>query len=401
MLVVDDSGSQRHILKVFLSRWGYRVIEAASGEEALAICEAHQLDVIISDWMMPGMSGLEFCRAFRALPDRPYGYFILLTSKSEKPEIARGLDVGADDFVSKPVSSSELLARVRAGERILHMERELREKNRLVSQTLTEISGLYEALDRDLVEARNLQQSLIHDRHRDFGTAQVSLLLLRSSGHVGGDLVGYFPINDDEVGLFALDVSGHGVASALLTARLAGLLTGGSAEQNVALEQDRTGKTRMLPPSEAAKRMNRLYLDEIKADQYFTMALGKADLTTGQVRFVQCGHPNPLVQMPDGSTHFQGDGGYPIGLFDEAEWEEHELRLPKGARLLLASDGLTECPDEHGNMLDEDGLARLMQKNSDLSGTELLEALLWNLTAFTGDQEFADDVSGVLFEYSG
>ncbi len=288
VLVVDDSGSQRHILKVFLSRWGYRVIEAASGEEALAICEAHQLDVIISDWMMPGMSGLEFCRAFRALPDRPYGYFILLTSKSEKPEIARGLDVGADDFVSKPVSSSELLARVRAGERILHMERELREKNRLVSQTLTEISGLYEALDRDLVEARNLQQSLIHDRHRDFGTAQVSLLL-RSSGHVGGDLVGYFPINDDEVGLFALDVSGHGVASALLTARLAGLLTGGSAEQNVALEQDRTGKTRMLPPSEAAKRMNRLYLDEIKADQYFTMALGKADLTTGQVRFVQCG----------------------------------------------------------------------------------------------------------------
>ncbi|MEO5614655.1 MAG: response regulator, partial [Cypionkella sp.] len=95
-----------------LSRWGYQVTEAASGDEALALCLLQDFDIVLSDWMMPGMTGLEFCKAFRALPREGYGYFILLTSKSEKAEIADGLENGADDFLTKPVSADELRARL-------------------------------------------------------------------------------------------------------------------------------------------------------------------------------------------------------------------------------------------------------------------------------------------------
>ena len=121
VLVVDDSRAQRHILAMYLRKWGYEVIEAASGEEALAICAGLPVGFVISDWMMPGMTGVEFCSRFKSLPRDGYGYFILLTSKSEKSEIADGLLAGADDFVPKPVGSDELRARLRAGQRILSM----------------------------------------------------------------------------------------------------------------------------------------------------------------------------------------------------------------------------------------------------------------------------------------
>jgi sigma-B regulation protein RsbU (phosphoserine phosphatase) len=101
VLLVDDSRAQRHLLSTHLRRWGYHVAEAATGTEALQYCRVNHVDLVLSDWIMPGMNGIEFCRAFRKQNRTSYGYFILLTSKSEKAAVAEGLDVGADDFLSK------------------------------------------------------------------------------------------------------------------------------------------------------------------------------------------------------------------------------------------------------------------------------------------------------------
>ena len=122
---------------------------------------------------------------------KSYGYFILLTSKSDKEEVAHGLDAGADDFLTKPVNAGELRARISAGARILGMERELTEKNRLIKSTLDELQVLYDSLDSDLIEAKKLQQSLVRERHRDFGPRGLPDAAI--GGHVGGDLVGMFP----------------------------------------------------------------------------------------------------------------------------------------------------------------------------------------------------------------
>ena len=400
VLVVDDSRLQRKILQASLTRWGYRVLEASSGHEALRICEQTQPDLVISDWMMPGMDGLEFCKAFRAMKRQSYGYFILLTSKSEKDEVAKGLDNGADDFLTKPVNPAELRARLTAGNRILGMERELTEKNRLIETTLEQLQSLYDSIDSDLIEAKKLQQSLLRERHRDFGAAEVSLLL-RSSGHVGGDLVGFFPVSASRIGLFAIDVSGHGISSALMTARLAGYLSSASPEQNIAIEEAPSGGYRPIPPAQVIEHLNQLVLEEMETEHYFTLLLADVDLSSGRVRMAQAGHPHPLVQRRDGSITQSGPGGLPVGLIAGARYDGFETQLAPGDRLLIFSDGVVECPSDSGALLGEDGLEAMMRDMADINGPVLLETLIWKLSHFADDGDFPDDVSAILLEFHG
>lgn len=400
VLVVDDSKAQRHVLSMYLRRWGYEVLEAGTAEEALMICTSARVDMVISDWMMPGMSGVELCKSFRALPRDGYGYFILLTSKSEKSEIADGLEAGADDFVPKPVSSDELRARLRAGQRILGMQAELVEKNRVIASSMDELQKLYDSLDRDLMEARKLQQTLVRDRFRDFDQAAVSLMI-RSSGHVGGDLVGAFPTDQGKLAVYSVDVSGHGVASAMMTARLAGYLSGSSPEQNLAFVQHADGRRLLRRPAEIAEAFNRLMLEEIQVEQYFTLAYAELDLATGRGRLVQAGHPHPLILRRNGRIERSGTGGLPIGLIPDAGYEESEFTLAPGDRLFLMSDGFTECPGPTGLDLGEEGLSRMLIRLQDLDSPALLEALVWDLTEHAGTDRFGDDVSGVLLDYRG
>ncbi len=397
VLVVDDSRAQRHMLSMQLRRWGYRVSDCETALAALEICARDDVEIIISDWMMPGLTGLEFCRKFRDLGRESYGYFILLTSKSEKTEIADGLEAGADDFLAKPVSGSELRARLRAGERMLAMQAELLAKNRIVARTLAELQKLYDSLDRDLIEARKLQQTLIRDRLRDYGWARAALMV-RTSGRVGGDLVGSFPVDANRVAIYSIDVSGHGVASAMMTARLAGFLTGSSPDQNLAFHLGPDGAHVLLAPEEIAERFNRLMLEEIQAEQYFTMVFAVIDRALGRISLVQAGHPHPTLIRPTGEVLRLGDGGLPIGLVPGASYERWEVDVGPGDRLVLVSDGFTECPLPDGTDFGEDGLIRSLLASSHLSGTDLLEAMVWDLTRLAGDSAFPDDVSGIVFD---
>jgi sigma-B regulation protein RsbU (phosphoserine phosphatase) len=400
ILVVDDSKLQRKILTSMVKRWGFKVREAENGEQALEMCKDDQPDIVLSDWMMPGMSGLELCQSFRSLPNDDYVYFILLTSKGEKDEVTEGLRAGADDFLTKPTNADELRARISAGERILDMQRELTKKNCMISETLDELQRVYDSLDKDLIEAKKLQESLIREKHKSFSTAELSLLL-RSSGHVGGDLVGFYPAAENHLGLYAIDVSGHGISSALMTARLAGYLSASAPDQNVALERLEDGTYQSLPPSEVIGILNDLVLDEMETEHYFTLLIADVNLVTGEMILGQAGQPHPAVQRADGSVEQNGTGGFPVGLMSGIKFEQFEIQLQQGDRILILSDGVTECPDPDGEMFEEEGLERLMSDLCNVKGPAFLDALIWHLTSFAESDDFPDDVSGILFEFSG
>ena len=400
VLIVDDSRMQRRLLSTSLRKWGYEVLEADSGAEGLALCEKHNVSLILSDWMMPGMTGPEFCRAFRNLGRDDYGYFILLTSKGSSDEIAEGLNSGADDFLTKPVNSGELRARLRSGERILKMQAALVDKNEIVNAALTRIETLYDALNYDLSEARHLQQSLVRETDTQFPEGRV-VLNLTPSGHVGGDLVGQFRANDRQIGLFSLDVSGHGVTSALMTARLAGYLSGLTLSQNMALEKCGDGGFSARDPADTVSDLNELLLRELTTEHYFTIALSIVDLTSGLMRTVQAGHPHPVLQRRGHPPVLLGEGGMPVGLIPEAPYTSFETQLMPGDRLVLHSDGITEAEDPNGNMLEEEGFDAMLDAARNLDGQKTVGHLLDALRAYTGAREFEDDVSALIFDYKG
>ncbi len=397
VLVVDDSHAQRRLLATLLRRWGYAVREAPSGEQALALCAGHRVDIVLSDWMMDGMSGVEFCRRFRGLPRESYGYFILLTSKSEKSEIVSGLEAGADDFLTKPVHPEELHARLRAGMRILSMQTELMERNHEIAQTLGELQRIHDSVERDLIEARKLQQALLRERQRDYGSASVAMMLC-ASGHVGGDLVGSFRIDGRRAAVWSLDVSGHGVAAAMMTARLAGYLSGSSPEQNIAFLPGPGCQVRS--PAELMAALNRLMLEEVQAEQYFTMAYAEIDLDLGTGRLAQAGHPHPAIMRAAGGVELVGAGGLPVGLIPDAQYEEVAFRLDPGDRLFLMSDGMTECPTPTGE-LGAGGALALLHRLTHLPSTGLLDALTWELAQLSGSDRFPDDISALILDYRG
>lgn len=400
VLVVDDSLALLTTISLMLKRQGFEVLKASSGAEALEICAHTEPDLVLSDWMMPEMDGLELCRRFRELDREGYGYFILLTSKSEKGDVALGFDSGADDFLPKPVSAQDLRARITAAERIVLMERELSEKNRLVSEALSELREIHEAIDKDLRQARTIQQSLVPERVCEIETSRVSLLL-QPCGHVGGDLVGMFRPGFGQLGLYSIDVSGHGITSAMVTARVAGYLSSTFPEQNLALEKRFDNYYAMRQPADTARLMNQRLAADPGVEEYLTMGYVAADMRSGHMRFVQAGHSPALLLRADGSVEFIGDGGLPIGLVDEVVYDQHSFKMERGDLLLLYSDGFTEAVMKNGDMLGEEGLADLFRDVAAVGrGPDLLEDMFWRLTMGMQDSDkLSDDVSAALLEF--
>jgi len=278
VLVVDDSAMQRKMLNKALCKWGY---------EGLEICKQHDVTIVISDWMMPGMNGPEFCHAFRQMDRESYGYFILLTSKGESREVAEGLNSGADDFLTKPFIFGELKARLRAGDRVVEMHAQLIQKNKMVNDAFETIRTLYDNVQNDLAEARALQSSLVRETDISYDGGRATMML-HPSGHVGGDLVGEFQISPTQLGVYSLDVSGHGVASALMTARLAGYLSGRTPSQNIALVKNSDGTFAARDPADTAARLNETLLREMERPSTSASDLQRRNNNHGRRR----GHAN-------------------------------------------------------------------------------------------------------------
>jgi putative two-component system response regulator len=121
-LIVDDDEISLDMLEHTLTRAGHRVTTARSGEEALTALERREHRFVVTDWEMPGLSGIDLCRAIRAGDWGGYVYTVLLTSHQTREERIQGLTAGADDFIGKPFDAEELLARLRIGERVLSLE---------------------------------------------------------------------------------------------------------------------------------------------------------------------------------------------------------------------------------------------------------------------------------------
>jgi sigma-B regulation protein RsbU (phosphoserine phosphatase) len=142
ILIAEDEKISRRILEMTLIKDGHDVVAVEDGIKALDSIQKEAPDMLITDWMMPDLDGVELCRRVRALNLTSYVYIIFLTALTQKGNIIQGLDAGADDYITKPFERTELLARVRAGERVIQLEKSLRQKNNELSEALACVKQL-------------------------------------------------------------------------------------------------------------------------------------------------------------------------------------------------------------------------------------------------------------------
>ncbi len=143
ILIADDDPVIRKLLETSLKKWGYEVVSAADGNEALLLLqEPDAPHFMLLDWMMPGTHGIDICRTIRQRDNETISYIILITARGSKEDVVSGFEAGADDFISKPFDTDELRARIKAGQRILELQSDLANRVKELEEALAHIKTL-------------------------------------------------------------------------------------------------------------------------------------------------------------------------------------------------------------------------------------------------------------------
>ncbi len=194
ILIADDSIVSRHLLEATLRKWGYDVMVACDGAEALELLQRQDAPaLIILDWMMPGMTGVEVCRRIRQRDGEPYTYILLLTSKSQKEDLIEGMEAGADDYITKPFDQNELQVRLRAGTRLVDLQAQLLKAREDLREQATRDS-LTRLWNRSSILAELAREVARSEREaRPLGVVIVDLDHFKhvndTHGHLAGDAV--------------------------------------------------------------------------------------------------------------------------------------------------------------------------------------------------------------------
>ncbi|MDD5037307.1 MAG: response regulator, partial [Methylococcaceae bacterium] len=316
ILIVDDDPTSLLVLSSILGKQGHETISARDGMEAYRLILEQQITLVISDWNMPGLDGLKLCQRIRAERLPHYVYFILLTGRDDRESLLAGMEAGADDFLVKPMDSQELLVRVRAGERILGLEHQLEERNQMLEKLNVELAKAYEIIKTDVNLAAEVQKSLL-PKPQNWPGAKLNWLFIPSN-FLAGDMFGYYPVDENHLAFFQLDVSGHGVSSALISFSFSkqflqdrlGSIGAPGPGLPAAADEART------PPNEVIAALNRRFSSEPESWSFFlTMVYGIMDRSSGEIILSSAGHPQTLWwHQENGAISESKLSGIPIGV---------------------------------------------------------------------------------------
>ena len=406
VLCIDDQQVILDILSRLLNKWGFQVMVASDGEVGWNMIQTEQPDIVLTDWMMPGLEGLELCRRVRTSDFSRYIYVILLTGKNDKKDIVLGMEAGADDFISKPFDAGELKVRLQAATRMINLQKQLIHVNSELDEKNRKLNDMYESIKMDLEAAAQIQRTLLPDRGVSLPGLNFEWLFLPST-FIAGDIFNIFQIDSNIINFYLIDVSGHGIPAALLSTTLSRVLSPHAAMQlfrpppqirNEAFERRKNPMISLNSPADVALSLNKRFMSYDEHMQYFTMVYGSFDLQNGNVTITQAGHPPPIYQTPDGAIQTIEGGGFPIGLVSDADYVDVTFSFEPGGRLFLYSDGITECRNENDAMFGDAALQQAIQAGRGLPLNKLMEQLQHHITGYRGSDSFEDDISLLVIE---
>ncbi|MCL1464836.1 PP2C family protein-serine/threonine phosphatase [Argonema galeatum] len=365
IVVIDDDPAIQLVLTRLLKKQGYDVTAAKDGQEGLALAQQLHPALIICDWMMPRMNGIEVCRRVKADAGLSTTFFILLTSLDSVEDRVKGLDAGADDFISKPIEPNELQARVRSGLRLHQLSHDLRTQKQILAAELAEAAEYVRSL---LPEPLN-------------GPIAIQGKYIPSS-RLGGDGFDYFWLDENLLAIYLMDTAGHGLKAALPSISVMNLLRS-QALPNLNYSQ----------PSQVLSALNRTFQMTSQNDKYFTIWYGVYNRVTRQLTYASAGHPPAILLWgtPQSIQHLKTPG-MPVGMFEDVVFTDRFCEIPASSTLYIFSDGIYEIPQPDGTIWGLDTFINFV-KNSKNAGKCNLDQILQEVEAANSKDVFDDDVS--------
>ena len=388
ILLADDDAMMRVVMAARLRKLGCDIIEADNGEAGLVAARAHRPNLVILDWMMPGLDGPSVCEAIRADPALSTCQVVLMTAHDEPDQIAEGLARGADDFLSKAASKQEIMARVQANLRASALVRELECTRDDLDRSNRQLSAKQQELECELQSAARFVSSLLPSTQAQIPGVTVAWAYHPSLA-LGGDLFQVSRWGTHALGLSIFDASGHGVAAAFRAVALSSFLR----EDNLA---------KVCPsfdPGLIVTEANRFFPLSDDGD-YFTLWVGRLDLADWSLSFATAGHSGALVQR-EGTCRWLVRETFPVGFDGDARFRSEHVSLQPLDRLFLFSDGLYEAPSANGELW---GRMRLEAGVVTHRRRSLAECVSGTIAAARDWQEadrFPDDVALLGLEIGG
>ena len=363
ILAVDDSSTNLQVVVRTLYGSGHRILVAKDGPTALEIALRASPDLVLLDVMMPGMDGFEVCRALKAKPETRDAAVIFMSARGELSDKISGLELGAVDYITKPIQAEEVLARVGAHLSRQHLERALR-----VSR---------DKLDRELAGAARMQRLILPAAMPEHPRVNFAAYY-ETSRHAGGDYYDVLPLGGDRFGIMVADVSGHGAPSAIVMAMIRAVL-----HTYPGLPHD--------PPA-VLDHINRHFRFLWESSMYATAVYAVLDAGRGTLRLSCAGHPPPLLLRPGETAN-----PLPVDPTMCLIWDElrdipcPELALRPGDRVVFYTDGITERQAHDGSMYDLDQFAAALTRIGAVASADIVRDIVSEVDRFAGGQEPEDD----------
>lgn len=368
ILIVDDSRMNRMVLHKHLSQEGYELLEADSADGALKLLEYRKPDLILLDVVMPEMSGFDLCKLLKQHPVTREIPIIFITSLDSTEDKITGLDLGAVDFITKPFNTAEIIARVRTQVTLRQMYRTIMETNNRIA--------------RDLDTARRIQHNLLPVATPPIvfpGNVTFDYVYIPCD-ELGGDFFDIFPISATETLFYMIDVSGHGIASALMTIFTKIFFSIHAKD--------------IRDPSALLQKLNQQFFQERLTEKHIIAFLGILDSEHDQLIWSSAGQSVAPILYSSEYEQALTMSSFPIGLVENANYANAQCPLKTGASLLMYSDGVTDIELRDGTpIFEEEALLQYIHAHKYDDNQSMVNSLVSYIRMCGDTSEFPDDVT--------
>lgn len=384
VLIVDDNRLSAHLLAATATREGFATTIAYDGKEALQILAREEVHILITDWEMPRISGLELVQQLRADQGAPYRYIIMVTCYGDLTHRTMGLKAGADDFLGKPVDDAEVTARLRVARRIISMSRDLQlQRDELAANQLR--------LESELEQAAKVQRSLLPALPPTEPGWDLAWRV-RPCDQLGGDSLGLIRFEDGTLGAYVFDVTGHGVTAALLATQVSRALDPDPRAGSPLYQRGEDGAPALpASPGHVLSELNRRFQMDVDVPQLVAMCYALIDRGTGRVSWSCAAIPAPYLIAGRGSWTREQQVGPFLGMIPTASYTDRVAFLAPGDRFVLTSDGIHEAMDPARQQFGEGRVAAYLDKAMAASADALADGLLAEVAGWQGTAERGDD----------